>query len=66
MVPYYRYRKGKPTMTDATTTRTACPTTNQTLTQKQKAGILEWIKELTNEGRHLEASTLYTEYFGLI
>lgn len=49
-----------------TTTRTACPLTTQTLTAKQKADINEWIKELTNEGRHLEATTLYTTYFGLV
>lgn len=52
-------------MTTTTDTRTTCLLPIE-LTQKQKADILAWIRELTNEGRHLEASTLYTQYFGMV
>ena len=48
-------------------TRTDCPlpaTVNQ-LSAKQRADLVDWIRELTMEGRHLEASTLYSTYFPL-
>lgn len=49
-----------------TTTTAARAATQPTLTQQQKRDILEYIKELTDNGHHLEASTMYTEYFGLV
>jgi len=49
-----------------TTTRTLLPAATAALTQKQRADILAYIKELTNAGNHLAASTLYQQYFGLI
>lgn len=38
--------------------------TRPTLTEKQKRDILEYIKELTKEGCHTEAATMFAEYFG--
>lgn len=49
-----------------TTTAATRAATQPTLTQQQKRDILEYIKELTDNGHHLEASTMYTEYFGLV
>lgn len=50
------------------TTPTACPlpSTVPTLSAAQRDAIREWVRELTREGRHLEASTLAAEYFPLI
>ncbi len=47
---------------------TACPlpTTVPTLTPAQRQAITDWIRELTREGRHLEASTLHAEYFPFV
>ena len=47
---------------------TACPlpATVPTLTVAQRQAIVDWIRELTREGRHLEASTLAAEYFPLV
>lgn len=59
----------KSTMTTTATTATRAATraaTQPTLTPQQKRDILEYIKELTDHGHHLEASIMYTEYFGLV
>ena len=52
----------------AMTYPTACPlpTTVPTLPVAQRQAIADWIRELTREGRHLEASTLAAEYFPLV
>ena len=52
----------------AMTYPTACPlpTTVPTLTPAQRQAITDWIRELTREGRHLEASTLHAEYFPFV
>lgn len=41
------------------------PTTCKTpeLTEKQARDLQDYITELTREGRHLEASTLYASFF---
>ncbi|MGA0985074.1 MAG: hypothetical protein ACO3ST_10495, partial [Burkholderiaceae bacterium] len=36
------------------------------LTDAQRLALLEYVQELTAEGKHLEASTLYAEYFPLV
>lgn len=47
---------------------TACPlpATVPALTPAQRDAIRQWVAELTREGRHLEASTLYATYFPLV
>lgn len=50
-------------MTAATPTpRTLAPI----LTAKQRADLAAYVRELTAEGRHLEASTLAAEFFPLV
>ena len=54
------------TTTHTAAYRDSCLLPRAGLTRKQCLDILDWIKALTMEGRHLEASTLYQEYFGLV
>jgi hypothetical protein len=35
-------------------------------TEAQRKALAEYVRGLTNEGRHLEASTLYAIYFPLV
>ena len=46
-------------------THTTCPLPSRVplLSAKERADIIDWIRELTRNGRHLEASTLYNTYF---
>ena len=36
------------------------------LTDAQRLALLEYVEDLTAEGKHLEASTLYAEYFPIV
>lgn len=40
-----------------------CGTNTAALTEKQREDLREYVRELTAEGRHLEASTLYSSFF---